>query len=87
MRNTMLAVAIVAASWAGAFGVALGVTEWRGDQPSMSRPEVNPPTQEQLQVLDCDRVLDAYYEAVGTAGVEQERLEYLFDETQRVCEG
>ena len=31
MRNTMLAVAIVAASWAGAFGVALGVTEWRGD--------------------------------------------------------
>ena len=34
MRNAMLVVAIVAASWAGAFGVALGVTEWRGDAPT-----------------------------------------------------
>ncbi len=36
MRNAMVAAAVIAASWAGAFGVALGVTEWRGDEPAQA---------------------------------------------------
>lgn len=31
MRNAILGGAVIAASWIGAFGIALGVAEWRGD--------------------------------------------------------
>ena len=72
----MLAGAVIVASWAGAFGVAVGVTEWRGDEPAQV---ISQPT-------FCTRVTDAYYDAVGTAGVTQDRLQYLFDEAQVACE-
>ncbi len=75
MRNAMLAAAVVAASWLGAFGVALGVTEWRGGDA----------VQVSSQPTLCTRVTDAYYDAVGTAGITEERLQYLFDEAQIAC--